>query len=67
MVVCVCKVINEAAIDLAIRNGCNSETELKNMLGICTECGICEDTVSEILDSHRKNNFAADKTATMPA
>lgn len=49
MYVCVCKTINDRMIKEAHRNGARSVDELKNGLGVGSNCGRCVDYAARIL------------------
>ena len=50
MLVCHCKVVNDAAIRAAIANGARDEFDVARLCGAGTDCGGCVPTVSRLLD-----------------
>lgn len=50
MYVCVCKAVTDGHIREAVNQGCCSMRELRNELGVATQCGRCAVTAREVLD-----------------
>ena len=50
MYVCVCKAVTDGQIRNAVDQGCCSMRELRNELGVATQCGRCAVTAREVLD-----------------
>ena len=50
MYVCVCKAVTDGQIRQAVDQGCCSMRELRNELGVATQCGRCAVTAREVLD-----------------
>ncbi|TXS96598.1 bacterioferritin-associated ferredoxin [Parahaliea maris] len=55
MYVCICKGITDTQIRAAVQDGANSIREVRNTLGVASQCGKCgilaRDIVRESLDS----------------
>ena len=49
MYVCVCKGITDTQIRAAVQDGANSLREVRNTLGVATQCGKCGILAREIL------------------
>jgi bacterioferritin-associated ferredoxin len=50
MYVCVCKAVTDGQIRKAVDQGCCSMRELRNELGVATQCGRCAVSAREVLD-----------------
>lgn len=50
MYVCVCKAVTDGQIRQAVDQGCCSMRELRNELGVATQCGRCAVSAREVLD-----------------
>lgn len=50
-VICSCKNVTKAAIDLAVADGCASVAEVAQATGASTSCGSCQPLVKQILGS----------------
>ncbi|MES2917035.1 MAG: bacterioferritin-associated ferredoxin [Pseudomonadota bacterium] len=50
MYVCLCKAVTDSHIREAVNQGCCSMRELRNELGVATQCGRCAVTAREVLD-----------------
>jgi bacterioferritin-associated ferredoxin len=50
MYVCVCRAVTDGQIKNAVEDGCCSMRDLRNTLGVTTQCGRCACSVREVLD-----------------
>ena len=51
MFVCVCRAVTDKDIDKAVQQqGCCSMRDLRNVLGVATQCGRCALTAKEVLN-----------------
>ncbi|MBP7178127.1 MAG: bacterioferritin-associated ferredoxin [Moraxellaceae bacterium] len=49
MFVCVCRAVTDGDIDRAVQQGCCSMRDLRNELGVATQCGRCASTAKDVL------------------
>jgi bacterioferritin-associated ferredoxin len=60
MYVCICKGITDTQIRAAVQDGASSLAEVRNTLGVASQCGKCgiltRDIVRESLDDLAENN-----------
>lgn len=49
MYVCVCQGVTEKHIDVAVRNGARRLRDLRQQLGVTTECGRCAECAHQCL------------------
>lgn len=61
MYVCVCRAVTDGQIRDAVQEGCCSMRELRNELGVATQCGRCATTAKDVL-----NESLAEEAKTMP-
>lgn len=61
MYVCVCRAVTDGQIRDAVQEGCCSMRELRNELGVATQCGRCATTAKDVL-----NESLAEVAKTMP-
>ena len=52
MYVCICNAVTEKQIRRAARQGAQSLPELRDRLGVASNCGTCAGQAMEILDQH---------------
>ncbi|HEX4870090.1 MAG TPA: bacterioferritin-associated ferredoxin [Moraxellaceae bacterium] len=50
MYVCICKAVTDTQIRTAVDHGCCSMRDLRNELGVATQCGRCAVACREVLD-----------------
>lgn len=50
MYVCVCRAVTDRDIDKAVQRGCCSMRDLRNELGVATQCGRCALTAKDVLN-----------------
>lgn len=50
MYVCVCRAVTDGQIREAVQEGCCSMRELRNELGVATQCGRCATTARDVLN-----------------
>ncbi|MBT8077953.1 MAG: bacterioferritin-associated ferredoxin [Gammaproteobacteria bacterium] len=50
MYVCICNAVTDKQIRRAARQGAESVSELRERLGVASNCGSCADQAREILD-----------------
>ncbi|MYL26120.1 MULTISPECIES: bacterioferritin-associated ferredoxin [Halomonadaceae] len=55
MYVCLCNQITDHEIRRAVEDGCSSMRQLRNELGVATQCGRCGTMAREILNEHRQS------------
>ncbi|XOZ32333.1 bacterioferritin-associated ferredoxin [Halomonadaceae bacterium KBTZ08] len=55
MYVCVCNQITDHEIRRAVEDGCSSMRQLRNELGVATQCGRCGTMARDILNEHRES------------
>ncbi|WP_077530138.1 bacterioferritin-associated ferredoxin [Vreelandella utahensis] len=55
MYVCLCNQITDHEIRRAVEDGCSSMRQLRNELGVATQCGRCGTMAREILDEHHNS------------
>ena len=58
MYICVCSAVTERHIHAAVRDGAKSMKDLRDTLGVGTECGSCGSCAKQCL-REAKNNIAA--------
>ncbi len=58
MYICVCRAVTERHIHAAVRDGAKSMKDLRDTLGVGTECGSCGSCAKQCL-REAKNNAAA--------
>lgn len=51
MYVCLCKAVTDSQIREAVTSGANSLREVRNQLGVTTQCGKCSRLAREIVDA----------------
>ena len=56
MYVCLCKGITDTQIRTAIEEGANSFREVRNTLGVGSQCGKCGSATRKILREARQDN-----------
>ena len=49
MYVCICKGITDTQIRSAVEHGASSVRDIRNSLGVASQCGRCGDLASEIV------------------
>ena len=52
MYVCICNAVTDKQIRRAARQGTESLSELRERLGVASNCGSCADQARQILDQH---------------
>jgi bacterioferritin-associated ferredoxin len=50
MYVCICRAVTDTDIREAVQNGCCSMRDLRNCLGVATQCGRCALTARDVLN-----------------
>ncbi len=50
MYVCICRAVTDNQIRDAVQEGCCSMRELRNCLGVATQCGRCALTARDVLN-----------------
>ena len=60
MYVCLCKGITDTQIRAAIEDGANSLADVRNTLGVASQCGKCGNLTREILREARVDNVDDD-------
>ena len=53
MYVCICKGITDTQIRNAVDNGANSMRDLRESLGVSTQCGKCANLTKQIAREHQ--------------
>lgn len=51
MYVCVCRAVTDGDIENAVQQGCCTMRDLRNELGVATQCGRCALTAKEVLNN----------------
>ncbi|MCC2638645.1 MAG: BFD-like (2Fe-2S)-binding protein [Moraxellaceae bacterium] len=51
MYVCICKAVTDGQIREAVSEGCCSMRELRQCLGVATQCGRCAPEARQVLDA----------------
>ena len=49
MIVCVCKRISDFQIRHAVQEGCHTMEQLRDELGVASQCGRCSDCALEVV------------------
>lgn len=49
MYICICQGVTDSQIQSAIDEGCHSVEKLSEALGVCNQCGECENDVCRLL------------------
>lgn len=50
MYVCICKAVTDSQVREAVDRGCCTMRDLRNELGVATQCGRCAVSCREVLD-----------------
>jgi bacterioferritin-associated ferredoxin len=58
MYVCICNAITDKQIRRAAKNGAANLYELREHLGVASNCGSCADQAKSILQEARQSSFA---------
>lgn len=58
MYVCLCRGITDRQIKQAMGEGARSMRELRQKLGVCSDCGKCGTSAKELLSEFQQNNVA---------
>jgi bacterioferritin-associated ferredoxin len=56
MYVCICQQVTDREIKQAIENGACTIRDLKEQLGVATQCGKCCECACDILKSHQNSS-----------
>lgn len=56
MYICVCKAVTERQVKQAVKEGAGSMRDLRQHLGVTTECGRCAKCALECLRAHAPQN-----------
>lgn len=56
MYICICEGITERQIKTAIKGGASSVRDLRNELGVASQCGQCGKCAKNLLAKHRKES-----------
>lgn len=54
MYICICRAVTDQDIRAALDDGATTMRELRQRLGVCSDCGKCGPHTRELLDQHRK-------------
>lgn len=57
MYVCLCNGVTDRQIKQSIRDGADSLQDLRDQLGVTSQCGQCACLTQEILDQTRQESF----------
>ncbi|MDO6460002.1 (2Fe-2S)-binding protein [Granulosicoccaceae sp. 1_MG-2023] len=49
MIVCVCKRISDSRIREAVQDGCHTMDDVREELGVASQCGRCSDCALEVV------------------
>ncbi|MDZ7784036.1 MAG: bacterioferritin-associated ferredoxin [Halioglobus sp.] len=60
MYICLCKRITDSQIRAAVQDGASSLRDVRNALGIASQCGKCGTSAREILREARAENVDED-------
>jgi len=64
MYVCLCQGITDSQIRQAVRRGCASFRELRNCLGVASQCGKCARSAKQLLRETRREIAAEQSSAS---
>lgn len=65
MIVCVCKRISDLQIRQAVCDGCHTMEQLRDELGVASQCGRCGDCALEVVvDELRHEMYDDDEAQT---
>ena len=63
MYICICKNVTDTAIREAVCQGADRMKDLKECLGVSSECGICADYAQEVLEQElMKHSIKEERT-----
>jgi len=61
MYVCICKGITDSQIRAAVEDGASSLRDVRNTLGVASQCGKCGILTREIVKETLDNNFNSEQ------
>ena len=61
MYVCICKGITDSQIRTAVQEGASSLSDVKNTLGVASQCGKCGILTRDIVRETLDNNFDSEQ------
>ncbi len=61
MYVCICKGITDSQIRAAVEDGASSLRDVRNTLGVASQCGKCGILTQEIVRETLDNNFNSEQ------
>ena len=67
MYVCICKAVTDKQIRRAAANGADNLYELREALGVGSECGSCADDAQQILRKHQSDRARPTMYVPSPA